>query len=115
MAIPMLQVHGRVSRLARVLFILVFVAMANAGDPARAQGEREATTTTLASSANPAIQGQSVTFTARVKGANGVPTGAITFKDGNSFPGCRTPVGQRQRQACGFHPRRRPAHHHRGL
>ena len=36
----------------------------------------------LASSANPATVGQSVTFTATVTGAGGTPTGTVTFKDG---------------------------------
>jgi ribosomal protein S5 len=41
-----------------------------------------ATTTTLASSVNPSISGQSVTFTATVAG--GTPTGTVTFKDGST-------------------------------
>jgi len=46
-----------------------------------------ATTTTLASSANPSTQGQSVTFTATVTGT--APTGSVTFKDGvNTIAGC---------------------------
>jgi hypothetical protein len=47
---------------------------------------RASTAVTLASSANPAVTGQSVTFTATVSvvapGA-GTPTGTVTFKDGN--------------------------------
>ena len=38
-----------------------------------------ATTTTLASSANPSELGQSVTFTATVTAASGTPTGTVTF------------------------------------
>src|SRR5262249_41416885 len=47
---------------------------------------RAATTVALAPSANPAVTGQAVTFTATVAvvapGA-GTPTGTVTFKDGN--------------------------------
>ena len=42
---------------------------------------KDPTNTVLVSSANPSTPGQSVTFTATVQGANGVPTGTITFKD----------------------------------
>jgi len=38
-------------------------------------------TTTLVSSANPSTFGQSVTFTARVSGSGGTPTGSVTFTD----------------------------------
>jgi RHS repeat-associated protein len=44
------------------------------------------TTTTLTSSANPSVFGQSVTFTARVTASSpgsGVPSGTVTFKDGS--------------------------------
>lgn len=45
------------------------------------------TTTALSSSANPAVSGQNVTFTAAVSGAS--PGGAVTFKDGGTdIPGC---------------------------
>jgi Zn-dependent metalloprotease len=40
------------------------------------------TTTTLTSSLNPSLVGQSVTFTATVSGSGGTPTGTVTFKDG---------------------------------
>ncbi|MBD0369797.1 MAG: PQQ-dependent sugar dehydrogenase [Pyrinomonadaceae bacterium] len=40
------------------------------------------TTTTVASSSNPSVFGQSVTFTATVTSASGTPTGAVQFKDG---------------------------------
>src|SRR6266540_1199102 len=47
-------------------------------------GVQIATTTSLASSANPSILGQSVTFTATVASASGstTPTGTVTFSDG---------------------------------
>ena len=41
-----------------------------------------ASSTTLASSANPSVFGQSVTLTATVTGAGATPTGTVTFKDG---------------------------------
>jgi hypothetical protein len=46
---------------------------------------RDATATTVASSANPVVSGQSVTFTATVSAnapGGGTPAGAVTFKDG---------------------------------
>jgi uncharacterized repeat protein (TIGR03803 family) len=44
-----------------------------------------ATTTALVSSLNPSASGQSVTFTATVKGQfGGTPTGTVTFKDGST-------------------------------
>ena len=47
------------------------------------------TTTTMVSSANPSILGESVSFTATVAAqVTGTPTGTITFSDGN------TPLGQ---------------------
>ncbi|HMH50749.1 MAG TPA: Ig-like domain repeat protein [Candidatus Acidoferrum sp.] len=48
------------------------------------------TTTTLASSANPSLAGQAVTFTATVNGgaaAGAVPTGTVTFRDGTTVLG----------------------------
>jgi hypothetical protein len=43
-----------------------------------------ASSTALASSVNPSVKNQSVTFTATVTSATpGVPTGSVTFKDGN--------------------------------
>ena len=41
-------------------------------------------TTALTSSANPAVFGQPVIFTATVTGTNGTPTGTVTFKDGTN-------------------------------
>jgi hypothetical protein len=50
-------------------------------------GGPTATTTTLASSANPSLSGASVTFTATVTGT--APTGSVNFKDGGvSIAGC---------------------------
>jgi Bacterial Ig-like domain (group 3)/RTX calcium-binding nonapeptide repeat (4 copies) len=44
----------------------------------------QATTTALTASANPAVVGQAVTFTATVRGpaGTGTPTGTVTFRDG---------------------------------
>lgn len=44
-------------------------------------------TTTLASSLNPANYGSSVTFTATVAGASGTPSGTVTFQDGATVLG----------------------------
>jgi subtilase family serine protease len=41
-------------------------------------------TTTLTSSANPSVFGQSVTFTAQVTGGGATPTGSVTFMDGTA-------------------------------
>lgn len=49
-------------------------------------------TTMLSSSANPALAGQAVTFTANVTGA-GSPTGTVTFKDGATTLGTVTLAG----------------------
>jgi hypothetical protein len=43
---------------------------------------KSATTTTITSSQNPINQGQSVTFTATVTAAAGMPTGTVQFRDG---------------------------------
>jgi uncharacterized delta-60 repeat protein len=50
------------------------------------------TTTTVASSANPAVFGQSVTFTATVspQSGSGTPTGTVTFLDGSTTLGTAT-------------------------
>lgn len=42
------------------------------------------TTTTVTSSLNPSLLGQSVTFTATVSSAGGTPTGTVQFKDGST-------------------------------
>jgi len=57
------------------------------------------TTTTLSSSANPAVTGQAITFTATVARdapATGAPSGTVTFSDnGTTIPGClNVPVVQ---------------------
>src|SRR5262249_47245440 len=47
-----------------------------------------ASTTTIASSANPSVLGQPVTFTATVTGSGfGSPTGVVTFLDGSTTIG----------------------------
>jgi N-acetylneuraminic acid mutarotase len=47
--------------------------------------EKAATTTTLASSVNPSVLDQSVTFTATAKGEfGGTPSGTVTFSDGKT-------------------------------
>src|SRR4029077_1976885 len=45
------------------------------------------TATTLASSKNPSTSGDSVTFTAGVTSAGGVPTGTVSFNDGATLLG----------------------------
>lgn len=49
-----------------------------------------AATTTLASSKNPTVFGQAVTFTATVTATSGTPTGTISFLDGASTIGAST-------------------------
>ena len=54
------------------------------------------TTTTLASSANPSVYGQSVTFTATVAAVapgSGTPTGSVTLMDGSTTLGTGTLTG----------------------
>jgi hypothetical protein len=48
------------------------------------------TTTTVASSQNPSVAGQAVTFSAVVTGNGGTPTGTVTFLDGGSPIGTGT-------------------------
>jgi hypothetical protein len=50
-------------------------------------GPGTATTTGLATSANPASAGQPVVFTATVSGAGGTPTGTVTFLSGTTVLG----------------------------
>lgn len=52
-----------------------------------------ATTETLTSSLNPAMAGQSVTFTAQLTAASGTPTGAIQFLDGTNLLSTQTVSG----------------------
>ena len=51
------------------------------------------TTTTLVSSLNPSIAGQTVTFTATVAAAGGNPTGTVVFKDGGAVIGTMALTG----------------------
>lgn len=52
-------------------------------------GAKSTASVSLASSANPAASGQSVTFTSTVSGASGTPTGSVNFRDGSvSIGGC---------------------------
>jgi len=74
------------------------------GNPGHASGiigtsntftvNQASTSTTLTSSANPSVFGQSVTFTATVtdssSGSTGTPTGTVTFKDGTTTLGTGT-------------------------
>src|SRR4051812_42261847 len=53
-------------------------------------------TTSLASNNSSPVWGQSVTFTAAVTGASGVPTGSVTFKDGATVLGSGTLNGSAQ-------------------
>ncbi|HLG92314.1 MAG TPA: Ig-like domain-containing protein, partial [Acidimicrobiales bacterium] len=66
-------------------------AESGTGSSAFAQTLTETTalssTTTLASSANPSVTGQSVTYTATVAGSGPTPTGTVQFLDGG------TPIG----------------------
>ena len=48
---------------------------------------QDSTTTSVVSSANPAIYGQRVVFTATTEGAHGIPSGAVRFLDGSSVLG----------------------------
>ncbi len=48
------------------------------------------TTETLVSSLNPSTYGQSVTFTAQLSSANGVPTGDVQFNDGSTVLATQT-------------------------
>jgi uncharacterized repeat protein (TIGR01451 family) len=48
------------------------------------------TSISLTSSANPSAPGQAVTFTARVTGGSGTPTGTVTFNDGAAAIGTGT-------------------------
>lgn len=52
--------------------------------------DMDPTTTTVASSQNPSVLGQSVTFTATVNTASGTPTGVVTFLDGTTSLGTGT-------------------------
>ncbi|HXO32734.1 MAG TPA: FG-GAP-like repeat-containing protein [Candidatus Acidoferrales bacterium] len=69
---------------------------------------KAATTTTVSSSQNSAMVGQSITFTGRVVGSFGSPTGTVTFQDGSTQLGIGTLSGggatfQTQSLAAGIH------------
>src|SRR5688572_31320857 len=71
--------------------LLVLVLTATPVPSAQAAGAP--TWTTLASSANPVLVGQPVTFTATVRavGGGGPPTGTVTFKDASATLGTGSP------------------------
>jgi hypothetical protein len=62
-------------------------AVLNAGTSASVTVNKPASATGLVSSQNPAVSGQSVTFTATVTGGGGTPTGTVDFKDGATVIG----------------------------
>ena len=65
----------------------VMLATTAPGSTALSQVVKTASTTSLASSANPSVVGASVTFTATVTGS--APTGSVAFKaDGTTLSGC---------------------------
>jgi hypothetical protein len=69
---------------------------------------KAATTTTVSSSQNSVMVGQSITFTGRVVGSSGSPTGTVTFQDGSTKLGIGTLSGggatfQTQSLAAGIH------------
>ena len=67
-------------------------------------GTGTATTTSLATSANPASAGQLLVFTATVSGAGGTPTGTVTFLSGATVLGTTllSGAGQASLQAGAF-------------
>ena len=73
-----------------------------------------ATTTTVASSANPSVYGQQVTFTATVKPGTGTPTGTVIFYDGSTVLGTAT-LSSNKGSAHGDVPARGLGGHHRRL
>jgi hypothetical protein len=56
-------------------------------------GTGTATSTSLISSNNPTVSGQSATFTASVISSSGTPTGSVTFLDGSSSLGTVSLIG----------------------
>jgi uncharacterized repeat protein (TIGR01451 family) len=76
---------------------LVNTATANAGNATTTSGSATnaigltTTSTTLVSSLNPSLLGQTVIFTATVSGSS--PTGTVTFRDGATTLGTGTPNG----------------------
>src|SRR5207244_658238 len=70
-----------------------FLSSDNSASPFTQTVNAANTTTALASSANPSVSGQSVTFTATVTATapgTGTPTGTVTFKDGATTLGTAT-------------------------
>ncbi len=65
-------------------------------------GPLPATTTTLSSSQNPSIYGQSVTLTATVSGTGGTPTGTVTFYQGADVFGTAPLVNGQATINCDF-------------
>lgn len=61
-----------------------FIFAVSSGNTVQTVGTNFATTTTLASSPNPSVFGQSVTFTATVTSSGGVPSGTVTFSQGST-------------------------------
>jgi hypothetical protein len=69
---------------------------------------KAASTTTVSSSQNSVMVGQSITFTGRVVGSSGSPTGTVTFQDGSTKLGIGTlssggATFQTQSLAAGIH------------
>ena len=59
------------------------------GNDAPPPGPTETATVSLASSSNPSMIGNAVTFTASISGSSGIPTGTATFlADGTAISGC---------------------------
>ncbi len=54
------------------------------------RGASAIATVTVASSLNPSLVGEAVTFIATATGANGIPTGSVVFKDGATVLGSAT-------------------------
>ncbi len=78
---------------------------------------RKATTTDLLASANPAVVGQAVTFTATVRdpSGTGTPTGTVTFFVGNKVVARVTLDANGQARFTSVFSRRGPVHHPGGL
>ena len=76
---------------------------------------QDATKTTVASSANPSVSGQPITFTATVKAVapgSGVPTGTVTFFDGSTSLGNAAALRHGSRHDLDREPCGRVAHDH---
>jgi hypothetical protein len=88
------EVTSQMSRLISGKEDAVIAALAASNEYFNNAQQQQATTTALASSANPAVSGQSVTFTATVAPANSrssnTPTGTVTFSDGGTTLGSGT-------------------------